>query len=314
MSEEIEQQTESKEVQESKVEVQEPKTEVERKEDTVQFIKEFQKNQDTSEQEVDSGEVVVGDSDEVESEVLEGLEDTDIPDEFSEAAEAAGLSMEEIIKIANKNTDEQLMELVPILQDAIKEPEEIDEEKEIKGEQKQTETSELEKEVVERIEKQLAEKFKVSLDEIEKYKNERITEQKTRDFDFAMDKIDKVAKKFPVFGKMSELPRFESGALKGQLIPTHPAVKARIELAGYADAFIGMGQSVADAMDNAIATYAGKHLTKEIERNYVKTLKKNESNLSGPRSGKVTRKTFSDAREETLDYIRQQQRARGVDV
>ena len=305
----------------AKTETQEttkPETQAEVKDDIIDYIKDTQKSQkkiDTIETDGSTG----GDDD---SGALPELADTGIPREFSDAAEAAGMTPEEIIKLGNRNTDEQLMELIPSLVDAVarlKEPDKDDNTKEDTKKETQDETTKIEQEkieqeVAERIEKQLAEKYGTSLEEIKQLKADRESEKAYRNFDFAMNKIDGLSKEFPVLGKMEELPKFESGALKGQFIPTHPAVKARMEVVKYADAFISTGQTIEDAMDNAIATYKGKHLTKELERNLIKDLKNHESNLSGPRTSKVTRKTYASSREEMEDEIRQMQRAAGVDV
>ena len=298
-------------------EITKPETQAEAKDDIIDFIKDIQKKQVESDTSDTKTDVSGGNSD-----VLSELADTGIPREFSDAAEAAGMTPEEIVKIANRNTDEQLMELIPSLEDAVARLKESDKDdgakedtkKETQDEKTKTEQEKIEQEVAERIEKQLAEKYGTSLEEIKQLKADRESEKAYRNFDFAMKKIDGLSKEFPILGKMEELPKFESGALKGQIIPTHPAVKARMELVSYADAFIGRGQTIEDAMDNAIATYKGKHLTKELERNLIKDLKNHETNLSGPRTSKVTRKTYANTREEIEDEIRQMQRAAGVDV
>jgi len=312
-------QTETQETTETETKTE---TQAEAKGDIIDYIKDTQKQQaeteiktepDTSE--TDDG-IEGGDGG-----VLAELADTGIPREFSDAAEAVGMTAEEIVKLGNRHTDEQLVELIPSLKDAaarLKEPKEGDTKENTKetpsDETTKTEQEKIEQEVAERIEKQLAEKYGTSLEEIKQLKSERESEKAYRNFDFAMEKIDGLSKEFPALGKMEELPKFESGALKGQFIPTHPAVKARMEVVDYADAFIGRGQSIEDAMDNAIATYKGKHLTKELERNLIKDLKDHEGNLSGPRTSKVTRKTYASSREEMEDEIRQLQRAAGVDV
>jgi len=309
--------TDQSEVKTEAQETAKPETQAEVKDDIIDFIKDTQKKQVES----DTSETDGGDDDD-DSGVLPELADTGIPREFSDAAEAAGMTPEEIVKLGNRNTDEQLMELIPSLVDAVarlRESDKGDDTKEDTKEETQDETTKtkqekIEQEVAERIEKQLAEKYGTSLEEIKQLKADRESEKAYWNFDFAMNKIDEISKEFPILGKMKELPKFESGALKGQFIPTHPAVKARMEVVGYADAFIGKGQTIEDAMDNAIATYKGKHFTKELERNLIKDLKNHEGNLSGPRTSKVTRKTYASTREEMEDEIRQLQRAAGVDV
>ena len=125
--------------------------------------------------------------------------------------------------------------------------------------------------------------------------------------------LDDAAKEFPVFGKTDELPRFPSGRLAGQLIPTSPEMKARMEVLRYADSFIGSGADVDDAMAKALATYKGLHLEKESHRKVIRDLKNHEVKLSGARTGKETKRKYVDSRDEIIDEIRQMQRAAGIE-
>jgi len=124
--------------------------------------------------------------------------------------------------------------------------------------------------------------------------------------------LDDAAKDFPVFGKTDELPCFPSGRLKGQLIPTSPEMKARMEVLRYADAFMATGADIDDAMANALATYKGLHLEQESQRKAIRDLKSHETKLSGARVGRETKKKYADSRSEIIDDIKQMQAAAGV--
>ena len=131
--------------------------------------------------------------------------------------------------------------------------------------------------------------------------------------DTASKILDEAYKEFPVFGKTDELPRFPSGRLEGQLITTSPEMKARLEVLRFADAFMGKGADIDNAMTHALATYKGLHLEKESQRKAVRDLKKHQTKLSGARVGKETKKKHADSREEIIDDIKQMQRDAGID-
>ena len=244
----------------------------------------------------------------------------DIPDAFSTAAEASGMSPTDIVAFANKHTDEQLIEMIPSLEAALEESDDkVDDkvdkqdDKPDKDEDDKTVNAELEAKIADRISKQLEEKFGTSLKEIETFKAHQEEQSNKQAVDTASKILDDAAKEFPVFGKTDELPRFPSGRLKGQLILTSPEMKARLEVLGYADAFTGKGADIDNAMANALATYKGLHLAKELERKQVRDLKNHETKLSGARIGKETKKKYADTREEIVDDIKRMKRAAGAD-
>ena len=281
-------------------------------EDTVDLIKNTQK-------------AILGkddDPDTDDNDINTELRGTDIPDAFSDAAEAAGMSPSDIIAFADKHTDEQLIEMIPSLKEALEDKDkDKDDNKDSTKQDDKTNKDDDNKDIdpklietiTEKISKQLEEKFGTTLEQINKFKASQEEQSNKQSVDRASKLFDEASKEFPVFGKTDELPKFPSGRLQGQLIPTSPEMKARLEVLRYADAFMGKGANIDDAMANALATYKGLHLEKELERKQVRDLKNHETKLSGARVGRETKKKHVDTRSEIIDEIRQMQRAAGVD-
>lgn len=247
--------------------------------------------------------------------VIADLAGHDIPDAFSDAAEAAGMSPSDIVNFADKHTDEQLMEMIPILKASLEELDD-NENKDTKQDDKtdkDDDNKDIDPELVEKISKQLEEKFGATLEDINKFKANQEEQQQEQTVKTADKLFDEASKEFPIFGKTDELSRFPSGRLEGQLIPTSPEMKARLEVLRYADAFMGKGANIDNAMANALATYKGLHLEKESQRKAVRDLKNHETNLSGARVGKETKKKYADTRDEIIDEIKQMQRDAGID-
>ena len=288
-------------------------------EDTVKEIKETQKAILGDEDNSNTGDT--GDDGAKETHVLTDLAGHDIPDAFSDAAEATGMSPSDIIDFANKHTDEQLLEMIPTLESALKESDDKQDDNKVTKQDDKTDKTddnknidpELVKNITEKISKQFEEKFGATLEEINKFKAHQEEQSMNQEIDQASKLLDKASEEFPIFGKTDELPRFPSGRLAGQLIPTSPAMKARLEVLGYADAFRGRGANIDNAMANALATYKGLHLEKESQRKAIRDLKKHETGLSGARVGKETKKKYADSRDEIIDDIRQMQRNAGID-
>jgi hypothetical protein len=285
--------------------------------DTVDFIKDTQKTILGDEDNIDSGDSGNAQDD---TKVIPELAGKDIPDVFSDAAEASGMTPAEIIDFANGRTNEELLEMIPYLQpspgkDDIKVDDKVvmQDDKAKKDNDSKTIDAELETKIAEKIAKQLEEKFGASLEEIEKFKAHQ-KEQAEKQTSATVSKIfDEASKEFPVFGKTDELPKFPSGRLAGQWIPTSPAMGARLEVLRYADAFMSKGADIDNAMVNALGTYKGLHLEKELERKQVRDLKNHETKLSGARIGRETKNKYADTRDEIIDDIRQRQRAAGID-
>ena len=287
--------------------------------DTVDKIKETQDvilDTDAADAD-DSG----SDSQDSDDGVLSDLAGTDIPDAFSNAAEAAGMSSTDIVSMANKHTNEQLIEMIPTLKAALeKTDDDNSDDKDTKQDDKTTKDDDNKgidpkviESITEKISKQLEEKFGTTLEKIEKFEAHQEEQSNNQMVDTASKLFDEASKESPVFGKTDELSRFPSGRLKGQLIPTSPEMKARNEVLSYADAFMSKGANIDNAMANALATYKGLHLEKESQRKAVRDLKKHETKLSGARVAKETKKKYADTREEIIDDIRQMQRDAGVD-
>jgi len=286
-------------------------------EDTVKEIKETQKvilGEDGSDDDGTKGET------HDDTSVITELAGKDIPDAFSIAADATGMSPTDIVAFADKHTDEQLIEMIPTLKASLEEPDNKGNDKVTKQDDKTDKTDdnkdidpELVKSITEKISKQLEEKLGTTLEEINKFKAHQEEQSNKQMVDTASKKFDEAAKEFPIFGKTDGLPRFPSGRLKGQLITTSPEMKARNEVLSYADAFIAKGANIDDAMANALATYKGLHLGKELERKQVRDLKKHEETLSGARTGRETKKKYADTRSEIIDDIKKMKRVAGVD-
>ena len=293
-----------------------PQSEGEFVDETLDYIKETQK---AAIGEDDSG------ADDSDDGVVAYLKGKDIPDAYTEAAEAAGMSKEEIITHANKHTDEELLEEAQGIQDKLKQLDAVTEE----GKDKVTEQDdkkgedegnkdevdpELVKSITEKISKELAEKFGTTLEKINEFEAHQEEQSARQTVETASKIFDDASKKYPVFGKTDELPRFASGRLAGELITTSPEMKARLEVLRYADTFMKTGDGIDDAMAKALGTYAGLHLEKESKRNTIRDFKNHETKLSGARVWRETKKKHANTRDEIIDDIAQMQRAAGIDV
>ena len=237
---------------------------------------------------------------------------------FIQVAGELGMTSKEAVDMINKHTDAELLEMASFLKESVGVDDAADEDESVDEEHKETNTEDDNKDATQKLIDQAAEKIKaelgVSLEDINKFKEQQAAQEDKQTLETANRKLDEAAKEFSIFGDTEKLPRFTTGRLKGQFIPTSPAFKARMEVLKYADAFIGMGNSVDDAMDLALSTYKGMNLRTEMERSLVKDLKQHEQNLSGVRTGKETKKKFADSREEIIDDIRGLQRKAGVEV
>lgn len=280
--------------------------------DTVKFIKEAKKAE-LGEDNSDDGIVEDGG-------VLPDLAGTDIPDAFSEAAEKSGMSKEDIIAMANKHTDDELIEMVASLEASLENTDDNEDDDKVTEQDDKTGDGdgneidpELIAQVTEKISKQLEEKFGTTLEDIDKFKASQEEQSIKQTVETASKIFDEASKEFPVFGKTDELPVFPSGRLKGQVIPTSPEMKARLEVLKYAAAFESNGADVDDAMANALATYKGKHLGKELERKQIRDLKNHETKLSGARIGRETKKKYADTREEIIADIARMKREAGIE-
>lgn len=257
------------------------------------------------------------------------LSSTDIPDGFSEAAEALGWPGDDIIEFASKGnngkpySDQELKDMVPELLAELESSSEEDREKKTKKPaidlktDPQSEGSDKDKELREQIKKEIMDDLGIDSlkEEIGKVKEDRELQDQTTQIARANELFDKASETFKVFGLTKDLPKYPSGANKGKWILSSPAFKSRAEVYGDAEVFIKhQGLDVSEAMEKALNSYKGKHLETDTKRKLVKDLKKHEKHLSGSRAGKEIKKTHGSEREEDIDYIRNLQRASGQET
>lgn len=222
-------------------------------------------------------------------------EGTDIPDEFSNAATEAGWSDDEVREFAEKYPNEELKDMIPYLKE-----EKTETKKETKDEK--VEEKKVDDDIVARLEKRLAALEEGKAETDKKTKSSRETDIVTRVNQIFDDKSKEFDK---VFGLTKDLPKFPAGAKKGQYIPTDSKMKVRGEVYSNARIFMATrGLGIDAAMAEALWLYKGKHLEKDVERKFIKDLKDKESELSGKRSRKEFKKTFSSNREEDIAYVK----------
>jgi len=250
------------------------------------------------------------------------LSEKDIPDEFSAAAEADGWSVDELIEFASTRTDDELLEEAAKIKaalaakDAVAAEPKADKEKEKEQPEKvQLDAATLpktpeelnalvDKLVTEKVAAAYQEQIKEISEDVKSYKADIEQKKLVDDWNRLNNVIDKFGKEFKQFGKLDDLPVYPSGSMKGQLVQTSPEFKARSELYSYAIPWLNAGQSIDESMANALATYKGKYLEKDVERKHIKRLKDHEQQLSGPRFAKDLKKTYSNEREEGIDVVR----------
>lgn len=298
-------------------------TESEFMDETIKGIKETQKavlGQETEGGDNDNTGIVddsnTGDTDSnTTTGQIEELAGTEIPEAFSSVAEELGMTPAEIVAIADAHTDAQLLEMAAFLKESMDVNDEDDEDETVNepAEEDDEKTKDVTQEMIDQAVAKIKDELGVGLNEINEFKEQQAAQQDKQKLETTHRKFDEAAKEFPIFGDTEKLPRFTTGRLKGRFIPTSPAFKARMEVVKYADAFIGMGNSVEDAMDLALATYKGKNLRTEMERSLIKDLKQHEQNLSGVRTGKETKRKHADTREEIIEDIRAMQRKAGYE-
>jgi len=250
-----------------------------------------------------------------------------IPDTFTDAALSSGWTEEQIIKLAEGHTNEELEKLIPFI---LEEGEEKAEQSDLPDDTKEEEAS-----AAVDLPGDVDEKLKPHLEEIRKFYETKNQEQATRlealeaalalrDQERADKEVlnraqtadaffDRVSKDFPVFGKTKELVRFPDGTPKaGQVMPTGAAFKARDAVWQMANKFTELGSDWNSALDEAMAWYKGKYGEKEIAGRLVRKLKQNETRLSAKRTSKHTTKTFANPHEEKQRLIEEIARKAGI--
>jgi hypothetical protein len=243
-------------------------------------------------------------------------ENEDIPDAFTNAALAAGWLEDDIKEFAKDLDDASLLELIPVLSEQDNE-EQIDtaQEKVSKSKGDESKKADGTAEEKDALQKQIAELKKeiASIKENTKQAQEVKEEQERAViYDTVCQAFDEASKEFEIFGKTEELLTYPAGKLKGQVVPTSPAMKARTEVWEKAYPFIEKGIPVKDAMSIALTWYKGKNLEQDVRHNVIKDLKKHESKLSAKRSGKETVKTYENEEERKEDVVREAARRAGV--
>lgn len=251
---------------------------------------------------------------------------TDIPDEFSTVAEALGWEADDIIDFASKGnngqpyTDDELKAMVPELTGILEEHEKKDTQQTDKQTTDQTTddkkttddpNAKLRAELKQEILKELGvESVQEIRDEITQSKQDREDTKTTQLVTRVNELFDDASKEFKVLGLTKDLPKYPVGPNKGEVILSSPQFKARAEVYNDAAAFMThQNLSIDEAMGKALDLYRGRHLKEDTRREVVKDLKKQETNLSGPRTAREVKKDYQSAREEDIDYIRNLQRA-----
>ncbi len=262
-----------------------------------------------------------GESTDEAKETTPSAAEDDIDDGFTAAAQAAGWSEQDIIEFAQSYSNEQLKEMIPSLQPAkkdeldevtkqiLKEAEEAEKKVENKTEPKPPVVPENLKPIIEQNEA-----LRKKLEEIEKrlssvQENREMQEQRNR-LDAANSFFDKVSDKFPVFGKTETLARFPDG----NYVPTSVAMKARSEVWKAAAAFEKMGMTQAQALEEAMTWYKGKHMEKDVHDNVLKELKRNEKRLSPKRTAKEVTTNPGTETEEKSNVVLEAMRRAGVNI
>lgn len=270
----------------------------------------------SGEKEEDGAEVVSKIKREVlgEPDPKEKEEGNDIPDAFTNACLEQGWSEDEIKEFAADLDDAALLELIPELLGKEEKQEKLEPGKgqakqEVKAEAADdTAKKEATNEELAAIKKELA-AIKESIGEADKARNARDDEAMIQTVNQV---FDEASKKFEIFGKTEELLKYPAGPKKGQLVPTSPAMAARTEVWAKAAPFIQSGIPVKDAMDIALTWYKGANLEKDVQRKYIKDMKKHEKKLSAKRFGKETVKVYENEEERQAEVVRDAARKAGI--
>lgn len=204
----------------------------------------------------------------------------EIPDEFTAAARKMNWSDEDTTAFAADFTDEQLKEMIPSLlgEGSAK----ADDSSDKAGEEPKSETKEEKAE-----NSQDDDRLTQALDRIaaleaeQEGRTEKSKEEEQASFNQrASDLFDKASEEFEVFGKTKDLPTFPHN---GQVIPTSPQMKARLEVYGMAQQLKEAGMPGDKALEFSLNAFKGANLKVEATRNVIKGLKKREQTLGGKR-------------------------------
>ena len=245
----------------------------------------------------------------VEEEEIKEEEGELISEKFIAAASELGWTDEDITAFAADYSDKELDEMIPFL--SVEEPQQesasVKEDEKLLQEEK---PDKKESEELKAIRQELAD-LKKDFGAVKEDKAAKEQVDLGRRVDIA---FDRAGEKFKVFGLTEELPRFPAGPRKGEMIPTSPAFKARSDVYSVAVKFMTGGDSVDDAMAQALDWYKGKNLEKDVKRNLVKDLKRNEKKLSAKRMGKEAVKVYEDEDDRKAAVVREAARKRGIEL
>lgn len=241
----------------------------------------------------------------------------DIPDEFTNAAKAAGWADADIVDVASGMSDDELKEMIPFLSDESElEPPVKPVAKQEENPKSQPKVDLSKEEFVKTLKEEIRKEFQDELNALKEKQKvvDEVTETQRSQamLHIVNSAFDEAGKQFEVFGQTKDLPVFPAGPKKGQYVPTSPQIKARNEVWSKAYAFIQAGIPVNEAMSDALTWYKGKNLESDVKKGLIRDLKKNESKLSAKRTSKETVPTFEDEDERRADFIKKEAERLGI--
>lgn len=252
---------------------------------------------------------VSGKSPDKEEEEIKEEEGELISQKFITAASELGWDDETIRDFAKDYTDADLEEMIPYLAVEESQPEKAP----VKADEKVLQEEKPNKEESEEL-KAMRQELADLKKEFGAVKEDKAAKEQV-DLNRRVDDIfDRAGERFKVFGLTKELPTFPAGPRKGEVIPTSPEFKARLDVFAVAAKLMSAGSDVDDAMGTALDWYKGKNLEKDVKRNLVKDLKRNEKKLSAKRMGKEAVKVFEDEDERKANVVREAARKKGIEL
>lgn len=227
-------------------------------------------------------------------------EGAEVPESFSTAAIKAGWTEEAIDGFCDGYSNEELLEMIPLLttENSVETEKTSDKTDKSKTEEKNSQDDGRLEKALERI---------AALEESQDVDNEERSKREQANLIRRASQIfDDKSKEFEVFGMTDKLPAFPDG----RLIPTSPQLKARIEVWDLAASLQKTGMDFEDAMSTSLNAYKGKNLSNDVKRNIIKDLKKNEKKLSGKRTSHESSKNIISG----VDVIREVVRRAGRNI
>lgn len=102
-----------------------------------------------------------------------------------------------------------------------------------------------------------------------------------------------------LFGKTDQLPRYPDG----NFVSEDPAVKKRQEVWNVATMFYSQGGSFKEAMNNAVRWYKGSGVKKELEKEVLTKLEKQQDSVFPKRTTQKMTKTYVSEEERKADIV-----------